>query len=84
VRADIESGAWYFSAQNADAALNELEDMLNKGVVPGVLDVGPGSRDRIYAALRHLRRYWCDAPVKRRYRRHVMSGSVDGVRGFVA
>lgn len=84
VRADIEAGAWYFSAQNADAALNELEDMLNKGVVPGVLDVGPGSRDRIYAALRHLRRYWCDAPVKRRYRRHVMSGSVDGVRGFVA
>jgi len=83
VRTETQGNAWYFSAQHADTPLNDLEEMLNKGVVPGVLDVGAGSRDRLYAAIRHLRRYWCDAPVKRRYRRHVMTGSVDGVRGFV-
>jgi len=63
--------------------MNDLEDMLNKGVVPGVLDVGAGSRDRLHASIRHLRRCWCDAPVKRRYRRHVMSGQVRGVRGLI-
>ncbi len=83
VRAELIPGAWYFSAQNADGALSELEAMLHKGVVPGVLDVGPGSRDRLFASIRHLRRCWCDAPVKRRYRRHVMAGPVKGVRGFL-
>ena len=84
VRSQAVPGAWYFSAQHADAAMLELETMLGKGVVPGALDGGPGSRERLTAATRHLRRAWCDAPVKRRYRRHPMTGEVKAVKGLHA
>ncbi|QID18904.1 hypothetical protein G3580_15520 [Nitrogeniibacter mangrovi] len=74
--------AWYFSAQHADPAMAELERMLAKGMVPGVLDSGPGSREKIRACMRHLRRAWCEAPVTRRHRRHPMTGGIRALKGF--
>lgn len=76
--------AWYFSPQLADAAMNDLEASLRKGMVPGILDGGAGARERALACIRHLRRAWCETPVSRRHRRHAMGGRIAAIKGFVA
>ncbi len=78
------AGAWFFSPQYADNAMDELESMLRKGMVPGILDGRAGARERAIACIRHLRRAWCDAPVSRRHRRHAMGGRIAAIKGFVA
>ena len=77
-------GAWFFSPRQADSAMTELESMLHKGMVPGILDGSVGARERALACIRHLRRAWCDAPVSRRHRRHAMGGRIAAIKGFVA
>ncbi|MCB1960719.1 MAG: hypothetical protein KDE68_09410 [Rhodocyclaceae bacterium] len=79
-----DEAAWYFSPLMAERVMSELEAMLRKGVVPGALEGGPGTKERILACIRHFRRAWYDIPVSRRHRRHPMDGQIAAVRGFVS
>jgi hypothetical protein len=85
VRTDNPPGGdWYFSPLQADGVMTELEAALRKGVIPAALDGGVGARERALAAIRHLRRAWCESPVARRHRRHAMGGRIAAIKGFVA
>lgn len=78
---ETESGI-YFDPTSALELLGELNSVMLKGLVPAALAAGACARERVLAAVHHLRRAWAGVPFARRYRRHPLAGRLRALLGF--
>lgn len=78
---EAESGI-YFDPASALELLGELNGVMLKGLVPAALASGACARERVLAAVHHLRRTWSSVPIARRHRRHPLAGRLRALLGF--
>lgn len=76
------NGTWFFSPRVAADALREVAEQLAAGKVPQGLALGEEGEEFLKAGLTHLLRHWSDIPPVRRYRRHLLGGTLSAVRGI--
>ncbi|NMG76829.1 hypothetical protein [Aromatoleum diolicum] len=76
------NGTWFFAPRMAAEALQEVAEQLAVGNLPKGLTLGQESDDSLKAGLEHVLRHWSDMPPVRRYRRHLLGGTLSAVRGI--
>jgi hypothetical protein len=75
-------GAWFFSTRTAVLALDDLRADYVQGSSPAVLGLGEVDGRLLHVGLQHLLRHWSESPPVRRFRRHVLGGTLKAVRGI--
>jgi len=76
------NGTWFFAPRVAAVALQEVAEQLAAGKPPQGLALGEECGEWLKAGLAHLLRHWSDMPPVRRYRRHLLGGTLSAVRGI--
>lgn len=79
---ETRTGTWFFSPRVAADALREVADQLAAGNVPHGLALGEEGEASLKVGLEHLLRHWSEMPPVRRYRRHLLGGTLSAVRGI--
>lgn len=79
---DQAESLWFFSSGQAGELLATLAHRIEMAPasVSGALAAFRG--EVVAAAIAHLRRHWSGSPPIRRYRRHLVQGRLEAVRGF--
>ncbi|BAL23624.1 hypothetical protein AZKH_1297 [Azoarcus sp. KH32C] len=75
-------GGWFYSAGVAVGALKELLENLIVGKAPLALAAGEDGEKVLRTVLEHLILHWSETPPVRRFRRHMLDGTLSAVCGI--